>query len=195
MNEWEKGFNIVNQYLHESGILKDCKQIIYSINGDYSEFIKKYNENNLMLSSENVDKYEFPTINILYNESLLKNQKVLYIHTKGASSGINKPIEDWIHVMSYFNITEYKKCLELLDEYDAVGVDYHVNPFKHFSGNFWWSKSSHIRGLRELSVPGDERHAAERWICSIDGKYKSLHDTNIDVYQRHLHEYPSQKYR
>lgn len=193
MGEWKLSYEIIENYLKASEILTHCNQILYCVSGDITEAKKHIKHSNIIYVSDDITKYEHPTINFLKADSDHKNSKVLYLHTKGASSGINEPIFDWINVMSHFNIFEFKKCLELLDHYDAVGVDYHEVPFKHFSGNFWWSKSSHIEKLNFLN-PNDERHAAEKWICSYPGNFKSLHNTNINVYERHIHKYPKTLY-
>jgi hypothetical protein len=201
---WEASFNKVNDHLLHSGILKYCQNIIYSVNGDIGLFKNPPSNVVFLASNDYTKEFEFPTINILKNDcSHDDNLKCLYIHTKGASSEtITKPIEDWIDVMSHFTIHNYENCLNLLNKYDSVGVDYHTEPFKHFSGNFFWTKASHVNTLpylrwenwRKYASLGDERHAAEAWVCKPEGKYYSLHETGIPVYERHLHEYPFTKY-
>lgn len=193
MNEWKSSYDLIHSNLQESGILADCEEVLYCVNGDYKEAQDHIKEENIFLLNNDVSKYEFPTLNLIKEACAKTDQKILYIHTKGASTGLNQNIIDWINVMCYFNIDRYKSNLELLDILDAVGVDYHENPFKHFSGNFWWSKSSHVNKLPLLI--DQDRHAAERWICSKPGIFKSTHDTGIPVFERHIHRYPSSKYR
>jgi hypothetical protein len=208
MKNWSLSFDIVNNALIDSGILKYCDKIIYSVNGDYSEFTKlkqsQIQDNVLFLASNSFEEqFEFPTLNILKKDSSNENIKALYLMNKGASTDFNQPIKDWIETMLHFNVYQYENCLNLLDEYDAVGVDYHENPYKHFSGNFFWTKSSHVKKLpylywedwRNYAPLGEERHAAEAWVCKPQGKYFSLHNTGIPVCERHLHEYPSSNYR
>jgi len=193
MNEWKSSYDLIHSNLQESGILADCEEILYCVNGDYKEAQDYIKNKNIFLVNNSVSKYEFPTLNLIKDVCSREDVKILYIHTKGASTGLNQNIIDWINVMCYFNVHQYKSNLELLDEFDAIGVDYHTNPFKHFSGNFWWSKSSHINKLPHLV--NEDRHAAERWICSMPGIFKSTHETKIPVFERHLHGYPLSKYR
>lgn len=207
---WKQSFDTINDHIITSGILKDCNSIVYSVNGTLDQFNKmqeyisdKINNNLLFLASNHYHiEFEFPTINILKNDSEHIDCYSLYLMNKSATTPFTQEQKDWIDVMCYFNIHKYKDCLELLKEYDAVGVDYHDLPYKHFSGNFFWTKSSHVRKLpylywtpdRENAPLGEERHAAEAWVCKINGNYKSLHDTGIPVFERHLHKYPRSKY-
>lgn len=192
MGEWKKSFDLVNSYITRSGILSDCNQIVYCVCGDFAQAQEYIKSDNLCWLSPTVDNFEFPTINFLREDLIQNDLSALYVHTKGAATGINAAIEDWIGVMCHFNINHYKMSLEYLNHRDAVGVDYHTLPFRHFSGNFWWSKSSHVRKLPALY--NQDRHAAERWICSEPGDYTSMHDTGINVYERHLHLYPWSEY-
>lgn len=205
---WKQSFDRVNGHLIESGILNDCENVIYSVNGDISvfeEYARKTIVPNVSFLGCNTfhEEFEFPTINILKRDLEKEDVKALYIMTKSATTPFTQQQKDHIDVMSWFNIHKYKDCLELLDEYDAVGVDYHDLPYKHFSGNFFWTKSSHAKKLpylywepwRNYAQLGEERHAAEAWVCKPEGKYYSLHNTGIPVYERHLHEYPQTKYK
>lgn len=207
---WKQSFDRVNGHLLESGILNECNAMVYSINGTLEQYdlFKEYSEGkrkgDLLLASNHYHvEFEFPTINLLKNDSEYEDLNLLYVMSKSATTPFTQQQKDHIDVMSYFNVHQYKNCLKLLDEYDAVGVDYHDFPFKHFSGNFFWTKSSHVKNLpylywtpeRENAPLGEERHAAEAWVCKPNGKYKSLHDTHIPVFERHIHEYPPSKYR
>ena len=76
--------------------------------------------------------------------------KFLYLHTKGVSEkhAANDNIYWWRTWMEYNLIHRYEYCLEILDDYDIVGVGYTrkmIGP--HFSGNFWWTKGSYFATL------------------------------------------------
>lgn len=205
---WKQSFDRVYGHIKDSGILDDCSEIVFSVNGDdiaFKDYVGDAIKGRVIYLADSTytREFEFPTINILKQDSETSDIKSLYVMSKSATTPFTQQQMDHIDVMSWFNIHKYKECLEHLDEYDAVGVDYHDFPYKHFSGNFFWTKSSHARKLpflywspeRETAPLGEERHAAEAWVCKIDGKYKSLHDTGIPVFERHIHEYPSSKYR
>jgi hypothetical protein len=60
----------------------------------------------------------------------------------------------------------------------------------HFSGNFWWSKGSHIKKLQPLE--NDVKYLSpEMWICGTRGKYFCLHESGVNHYEE---EYPLCKY-
>jgi hypothetical protein len=64
-------------------------------------------------------------------------------------------------------------------------------PYKHYSGNFWWGSSNHIKRLNKLSV-NCNRHDAEWWILSDKlCKYYEIHNSGINHYNSC---YPLEKY-
>jgi len=121
-------------------------------------------------------------------------------------------IKAWTDYMLHYNVGYHEYILDNLQEYDAIGTNQngHSNieysrkyagmsdyltkngwsdpdgvwPF-HFSGNFWWSKSSYIRQIAKCDpcYPG-----AEIWVCNGDGgrvgKFLSMHNANAHFYER-----------
>ena len=113
--------------------------------------------------------------------------------------------------MLYYNIEYHESILDALNEYDAIGTNLngHSNveyskkyagmgdylekngwtdpegvwPY-HFSGNFWWSKTSYIRQIAKCDrcYPG-----AEIWICNGDGgrigRFLSMHNAHTNFYE------------
>ena len=115
----------------------------------------------------------------------------MYLHTKGVRfNGNHKGVKDWVDLMKYFLITNYKCCLYALRKHDVVGVNYRTDPMPHFSGNFWWSKGSHIKKLLPLENDG-KYLSPEMWICGTHGKYFCLHESGVNHYEE---EYPLCKY-
>ena len=74
----------------------------------------------------------------------------------------------------------HKEIINLLKEYNCVGVNLQEGP--HYSGNFWWSKSSHIINLKRDI--GNGYTDPEFWVTSkkYDCKYASLYKSNINHY-------------
>ena len=152
-----------------------------------------------------VETGEFFTLNLIkqFSESTEQNFKILYIHTKGVTTPDNLCIDDWRQYMTYFNVNQYQKCFDVLEEYDSCGVDLVSEPTIHYSGNFWWANSSYIKRLptiNEIKFPKippilSIRHNCEFWIGMGDGKLKSLWNSNINVYERHLHKYNTEEYK
>jgi len=155
--------------------------------------------------SNDFSQGEFFTLEILREFCRENSEKIPvgYIHTKGAFNGFDNPcITDWRKYMGYFVLERAKDCIEAIQEgYDAVGVDWVTSPNKHFSGNFWWASSQYINRLPQINPPvfwvegaPSTRHLAEFWIGYGFPKVKSLHNSNINVYERHQHLYPKEKY-
>jgi hypothetical protein len=147
---------------------------------------------------------EFYTLKLieLYSKQTITNDKILYIHTKGVTTPNNECINDWRKYMLYFNVEQHEQAVKELNVFDTYGVDLVDEPTKHYSGNFWWSNSNHINKLPsidEISKPDAKailtvRHNAEFWLMMVDGQHKSAHNSNINVYERHLHRYNKNKY-
>lgn len=152
----------------------------------------------IIIGYSDLQQFEFPTLEYIKKYSEVNtNHNICYIHTKGASTGTNICIDEWRQYMLHFNLTNINKITNILKEYDACGVDLVDIPVTHFSGNFWWSTSAHIKRLlmpREIDIVLSDRHRCEFWICSKEGRYTSLHNSNINVYERHLTRYPKEKY-
>ena len=148
------------------------------------------------------DGWELHTLKVLQEDCKQdENLNVMYMHTKGLSHyysvnnnpGFASNVNTWRHFMELVCIDKWKECLTQLEQFEAVGMNLLSYPFTHFSGNFWWSKASHIIKLRDpfdnykkspttkmKSLTG--RHNAEEWVCSQPGKYKSLCQIHGSMY-------------
>jgi hypothetical protein len=175
--------------------------IIYKNDEDIS-FIEKTLSNynyEIHYKTKN-NEFEFPALSCVKNLAKKENCNIFYFHTKGVSitkenmkfyhnsTDINhllNCVDDWRNYMSYFVIERYKTCLETLKTYDACGVNLSHNPSKHFSGNFWWSKSEYINKLPEIdTVNKNHRWNAEFWIGSANGNLHSFHNNSAGYQQR-----------
>jgi len=91
---------------------------------------------------------------------------ILYLHTKGASK-LNdanySKLEDWRHFMNYFNI---EKCIDAFkifekSDFNTYGVHYISSNAPHYSGNFWWAKSSYLKTIETEHINKNIRFDAE----------------------------------
>jgi hypothetical protein len=83
-------------------------------------------------------------------------------------------------------------CVEKLKEYDTVGCNLYLHSEcrSHYSGNFWWAKTSYLRTLPYLSMIS--RHEAELWLLmNHKCKLYSMHNSCIDHYRS---SYPKKIY-
>ena len=158
-------FNHQFLLLEQTGLLNIADKIYICINGESSKFdsiqhLTKYHNVEIVHTNNSIEYYEYPTLNFL--KKTIDNSEdcyVLYFHVKGASKNIHKPIRDWRFLLEYYNIVQYKKCIDLLDSgYDTVGILHSegmISNWPHYSGNFWWTNSNHIKRLPELPHPND----------------------------------------
>lgn len=90
---------------------------------------------------------------IITFSKLHDNYNILYLHTKGVSYNDDHyfypGIISWINYMLYSLVDNSDRCIKLLNIYDTIGVnikEHDENPL-HYSGNFWWGKSSYLKKL------------------------------------------------
>lgn len=98
-----------------------------------------------------------------------------YFHTKGVSHRIDETYYHNIrHNLDYFILEKHDLCIKWLDRgFDAVGTTLSLYPSLHFSGNFWWSTSTHLDRLPH-SIRSTY-YAPEMYICSYpNGRYISI---------------------
>ena len=199
---YERFANTYNKIV-SSGLISKISKIYVVLVGDKKEQLKEQ-----LKSFEKVEthlrdncKSEGETINFLYDFCLNTDCKVLYLHSKGVTYDNNIPIRDWINLMEYFLIEKYESCIKTLDEYDVCGVNYVCEETKpaHFSGNFWWATSRHIKNLKRLDLnpPPDLgvfcRFMCEFWLFDTQSpvKYKVLFNSHFCHYG---YPYPRENY-
>jgi hypothetical protein len=172
--------NILNQ-----GLIHITTKLIifitkYDINtcSELDNILNKYNKFILIKTSDNLyEKFAINNYKQYINE---KDYYLYYFHTKGLKN-INDPL---LHIftsrrqiLNFYTLSQYKINIKLLDLYDAIGCSLHLYPKRHFSGNFWWSKSSYLLTLENIN---NGYLSPEMYILSNNNcKYISLaNDTN-----------------
>lgn len=139
--------------------------------------------------------YEGHTLYHLHKACLEKDIDVLYFYNKGVTRA-GATIANWKEVLNYYLIEKWSTCIRLLQDADVVAVKDLVCMNYTVSGNFWWSKSSHIRTLPnplnsdqymgpqvEMYPNGPAyRYAFERWLVINKPKITHIVDTKTDHY-------------
>jgi beta-1,4-mannosyl-glycoprotein beta-1,4-N-acetylglucosaminyltransferase len=147
--------------------------------------------------SDNPLLYENPTINKMKQFAEQNpNAYILYLHTKGNSYESElQNITDWTNMMLYFLVEKYELCISQLDSnYDTVGCNYLELPDipRHYSGNFWWTKSNYIRTLNLLSEDEPSKMGPEFWLLQNTPNIYNMHSSGINHYDE---LYPRIKYQ
>lgn len=172
----------------QSGLYNVTTQLLLFVtlykhpNSELLSLIKKYDIHNkitMITTKENL--YEKFAINNYKKYISNTDYYLYYFHTKGLSR-TNAKQPHYIgrrKILNYYTLEQYKINIELLSKYDAVGCSLSLYPRMHFSGNFWWSKSSYLNTLHDVTSPN--YLAVEMYILSNPAcKYISLtQDTNV----------------
>lgn len=137
---------------------------------------------------------EAETLHMLWNYCQTNSGYVLYLHSKGVTRHKNECMHDWKNLMEYFLIEKFELCLNALKNHDVCGVNFLIAKNKpHFSGNFWWSTTNHIKKLKNIKPDISNRYYCEFWLFDTTDKvnHKELHASKIDHYGS---RYPRQIY-
>jgi hypothetical protein len=201
--------------IKESGLYDYCNKIYLIFNGDkkYLSFNLVSDKYEIVQANSDISMCEFPTLDLIWKHSKEQEFDVLYLHTKGVTKSTSEPVTDWTNYLAYFNINRWTDRIKELETFDCTGTDlkgnfedYNFHPSTwgygkapmHYSGNFWWSKSSHIKNLpRPLVWLPDTnfvkwRVMAEMWLCQIkDAKYFCAWISDKNHY---LENYPKELY-
>ena len=190
--------------MESSGLSENCDSLNFCILGD-----EKYLNVQFPKKSKihwNIHPYEFDTLHLLWRECQEEDMNVCYLHTKGVTKWDWRCVDDWRNYMSYFIIDGWRDRIRELREYDCTGVNLCGEDRKvcsknyiswsdetgwpmHYSGNFWWSKSSHIRKINDINKwPPKEDYESwrimpEMWLCQPrDSKYHCAWKSNVNHY-------------
>ena len=192
----------INNYLE---VVKEQLQLLdkglINITSKVIVFITKYDKDECLELDTLLNSYDkfilVKTPDNLFERYAINNYKqyitekeyyLYYFHTKGLKDK-NDPL---LHIfssrrkiLSYYTLLQYNINIKLLKSYDAVGCSLHLYPKKHFSGNFWWSKSSYLQTLENIN---DKYLSPEMYILSNnDCKYISLaNDTNTVLIENYI---------
>jgi hypothetical protein len=134
------------------------------------------------------------TLKKIWNDCKTQDNYVLYFHAKGITATLNNLIipgritkyknrYNWRQFLNWGVMTKWEECVASLEDgCDTASVDFKDVPLPHYSGNFWWSKSEHIRNLpdpqetiwweeikRNINDPwiknSSDRFRDEMWVC------------------------------
>lgn len=171
---------------------------------------------NVNMPTENITKRK------IYQHAFNEDAYILYFHTKGITSIMKhlksgemhflRKYQYWRYYLNWGVLENWSACVNGLQTCDVAGVNFMLEPSPHFSGNFWWSKSEHIRKLPDPSTVdwfktlqsrstnhwfrnASLRFRDEQWICSIpDTKVFKLVDTKSDKNPANVYTPRSQYY-
>jgi len=193
IHNWEEVFLQLLTKIKESGLYEKIEKIrcvLLTSNG-VSDHLFQDPKIELIGVFRNLNLYEQATLHPLYDHAQTEDFYVLYLHTKGVRHNNTNPcILDWVNYLSYFNIEQHETCIQGLETHDTVGVNLQKDPCEHYSGNFWWAKSSHLRTLQKCVY--NCYNSPEFWVTSGPGKFLNLASSKVNHYTE---RYPPSMYR
>jgi len=175
VGNWEELVRKQLQRLIKSGLYDEADEIWVTSNiqdnseNDVEAYFSDYSKIKLDLHKNN--NAEYPGIKKVKELGNIDNSKILYFHTKGVSNNwvrceSKEPslekienVNSWRECMEYYVIDKWRECVQLLEDYDNVGVSCNGG---WYWGNFWWSKSEHIKKTSEVGMWG--RWDYEAWL-------------------------------
>jgi len=165
IGKYQEIFDEIYSEILESNLIDEVDLINLCIVGK-GELIVPPHKKNIIYKDPYIDSGEFFTLNLIktFSDSMDEKYRILYLHTKGVTTPDNSCIDDWRQYMTYFNVNQYQKCFDMLDECDSCGVDLVSDPTVHYSGNFWWANSHYVRTLPEHI--GGEYCDPEFWVLN-----------------------------
>ena len=192
MGHWEEVVPDQLKALENSGLYAAVDKILVGIVGTFPIALPSKVE--VLFHYPDIRLAEIPTLNALREHSLSEDFNVLYMHTKGVSylakGNTKKSVTFWRKYLEHFCIGRWRECLEALNEFDAAGCEFQQIKNPHFSGNFWWSRSSYLRTLsrvEDVVVYGEhaihQRMKAELWVGSNpEIRVKELFHHGLNAY-------------
>lgn len=145
--------------------------------------IKQFNQyNNIKVITHDKNRYEFYALEDMLNNS---DDFSCYMHSKSVAHNNINNIK-WNYYMTKFLLVNCNYILnKLKKDIDVCGVEYRIFPYRHFSGNFFWTKKTHLDKLKcdnRYVFNENDRYDAQKMILSIPCKILSLNDTYRDLY-------------
>ena len=169
------------QYLKERDIFDKLDFIlINNIGTELDEtYYKRIHKKIIVVNySTDINLFECVTIKQLITFSKLNsNYYILYLHTKGVSyrkdTIRHNNVVSWNNYMLYCLVDNLKNCVNLLKYYDTVGCNFRKDYKAHYSGNFWWAKSSYLERLKLTDF--NQKFDAEFCILTQQPNYFNIH--------------------
>ena len=150
------------------------------------QLLQQYDKIQIVSTGKNL--YEKFAINN-YKKYFNGDYYMYYIHSKSVTRQ-EACYLDWATLCNYFTIEKWKLSVELLNYYDCVGTNLKNFPKKHYSGNFWWSKSEHLNKLRDIN---DGYLSPEMYVMSY------MKTNYVSIYQSYVNhgntKYPESIYK
>jgi len=180
---WEKSFDLIFPKIKESGLYDATDEINIGIVNNDGHVIDDFRLNDPKFKITyfgGEENYERPTLYLMRtNVDIYPADSIYwYVHSKGLrhfGQWNESCVIDWIKFLVYWNIEKWNIAVKILEMYDTYGCNKYENI--HYSGNFWWTTSSH---LKNLPVHIEDYYTApEDWICIKKDKMFNIYSSGL----------------
>lgn len=197
--EWKRSLTMLMNIIKQSELYNNSSIIRLGIVNDSGILIEDEILNDpkfeIVYVGQSIE-YERATLHHMSFMSHVDDEstKYYYLHTKGirhfgTESELN--VIDWMNLMLYWNIEKWSDAiLSLNNGYDTYGINYCNS--NHFSGNFWWATSRHIRKLP--SHIGDRYNDPEDWVLSVPNNFFVAYQSPLTGMGHYYHRFPREVY-
>lgn len=198
VNNWLQIYLEQLHKLQQSGLYDEADYIHVGISGD--QYIPyDFTKINRIEINEHPD-LEADTMNAARNFACANpDYRILYLHTKGVTryeTDVEQTSSMWRNYLEYFNILQWKRCVDLLSEYDVVGTELHEKAWikyveynlPHYHGNFWWTTGKYLSKLDPDYIYGKNcdnwwgRYNSEFWLFQQNPKAYNFYTKGGNLY-------------
>jgi hypothetical protein len=172
--QWETPTREFLEAMVDSGLAGEARVLHLGLIGseeqrdDAWSFCRRYVDTRIIVAQD--EGWEQPTLEAMRQNPV--GDHLLYCHTKGAAV-VDEWQDAWRRSMYLSLVTEWRKCVPWLEEYDTVG-DHWLLPspgmpqqFPFYGGNCFWTRRSYLERLGPPAM--NSRYDAEAYIGSGEG--------------------------
>ena len=169
-NSWKEIVKKLVDSIISSGLYDQFSSFYIGTSGDGTivdtgQTVMDYLEENYpdkkfkLLYATDYRTYENTTINAAIDLSrTIDETNILYIHNKGTMN--DRGGNYWIESMMTGVIENWRGCADLLDSgYLTAGINFSLLWDPMYSGNFWWSRSSHLAVAEKIYIKSNTNGA------------------------------------
>ncbi len=179
-NKIVRGTNIIQRQFEKiknSGLLDRCESIYIGYVSDINfpcDNIINHPKVKIIVNKQSGNEGVTTSSLKHYCDNEQKESIIMYIHNRGISHNENSPSDDWTLMMEYFIIEKWKNSIKILENKYTCGCELcsHIDRIKcndfifHYSGNFWWARSSYIKLLQYPNF-ANRYTESEDWILQL----------------------------
>lgn len=149
---WRKSYDIILNHLHLSGLYDAASELRVGLVGDgeYELDERARDPKVKVVAKGPSERYERETLEHMRQAADTEDVAYVYFHTKGIRHfGTPREAEilEWIDKMLGSNSLHWHDAYNVLVQGRASTYGCLLRFNNHYSGNFWWATSKHIRRL------------------------------------------------